>query len=248
MIPLSHFIDQLKLKLILRFILINKDIIEAFSMLAKEKDIDRTNLSTIIEDIFMTLIHKKYGEERDNFSVIVNMEKGEIEIYQEMTVVDNVTDSIEEIHVDEAKIEYDDLEVGDAYVNIISPESFGRRLINTAKQHMVQKIRDIERQSVYDEFSTKIGEIVVGNVHQIQRDQIFVHSTSGAEFILPKSEQLPNDRFRRGETIRGIIKNVEISSRGPEIIISRSDDFFLKRLFEKEIPEIEDEIIEVRAV
>ena len=228
--------------------MINKDIIEAFSMLAKEKDIDRTNLSTIIEDIFMTLIYKKYGEERNNFSVIVNMEKGEIEIYQEMTVVDNVTDSIEEIHIDEAKIEYDDLEVGDAYVNILSPESFGRRLINTAKHHMVQKIRDIERQSVYDEFSTKIGEIVVGNVHQIQRDQIFVHSTSGAEFILPKSEQLPNDRFRRGETIRAIIKNVEISSRGPEIIISRSDDFFLRRLFEKEIPEIEDEIIEVRAV
>jgi N utilization substance protein A len=88
----------------------------------------------------------------------------------------------------------------------------------------------------------------VGNVHQIQRDQIFVHSTSGAEFILPKLEQLPNDRFRRGETIRAIIKNVEVSSRGPEIIISRSDDFFLKRLFEKEIPEIEDEIIEVKAV
>ena len=228
--------------------MINKDIIEAFSLLAKEKDIDRTNLSTIIEDIFMALIYKKFGEDRENFSVIVNMEKGEIEIYQEMTVVDKVTDPIIEIHIDEAIKEYDDLEVGESYVNILNPESFGRRLINTAKQHMVQKIRDIERQSVFDEFSSKIGEIVVGNVHQIQRDQIFIHSTSGAEFILPKLEQLPNDRFRRGETIRGIIKNVEISSRGPEIILSRSDDFFLKRLFEKEIPEIEDEIIEVKAV
>ena len=228
--------------------MINKDIIEAFSLLATEKDIDRTNLSTIIEDIFMTLIYKKYVEERENFSVIVNMEKGEIEIYQEMTVVDQVTDPIIEIQIDEAKKEYDDLEVGDDYVNILNPESFGRRLINTAKQHMVQKIRDIERQTIYDEFSSKIGEIVVGNVHQIQREQIFVHSGTGAEFILPKSEQLPNDRFRRGETIRGIIKNVEISSRGPEIIISRSDDYFLKRLFEKEIPEIEDEIIEVKAV
>ena len=121
--PLSHFIYQLKL-IIQRFILINKDIIEAFSMLAKEKDIDRTNLSTIIEEIFMTLIHKKYGEERENFSVIVNMEKGEIEIYQEMTVVDKVIDSIIEIHIDEAKKEYDDLEIGDAYVNILNPESF----------------------------------------------------------------------------------------------------------------------------
>ena len=228
--------------------MINKNIIEAFSMLAKEKDIDRTNLSTIIEDIFMTLISKKYGEERENFSVIVNMEKGEIEIYQEMTVVDKVIDPVEEIHIDEAIKEYDDLIVGDAYGNILNPESFGRRLINTAKQHMVQKIRDIERQSIYDEYSSKIGEIVVGHIHQIQREQIFIHSTGGAEFILPQSEQLPNDRFRRGETIRGIIKNIATSSRGPEIIISRSDDFFLKRLFEKEIPEIEDEIIEVKAV
>ncbi len=228
--------------------MINKDIIEAFSLLAKEKDIDRTNLSTIIEDIFMALIYKKYGEERENFSVIVNMEKGEIEIYQELLVVDIVSDPISEISIVEAVKEYSDLEVGEQYVRILPPESFGRRLINTAKQYMVQKIRDIERQGVYDEFASKIGEIVIGNVYQIQRDQIFVHSTSGAEFILPKSQQLPNDRFKRGETVRGIILNVEISSKGPEIIISRSDDLFLKRLFEKEIPEIEDEIIDVKAV
>jgi len=228
--------------------LINKNIIEAFAALAKEKNIDRTNLSTIIEDIFMALIYKKYGEERENFSVIVNMEKGEIEIYQEMTVVKEVYDPVVEIELSEAVKEYDDLEVGDAYVKILSPDGFGRRLINTAKQHMVQKIRDIERQSVFDEYSSKIGEIVVGNVHQIQREQIFIHASNGAEFIMPKNQQLPNDRFRRGETIRGIIVNVEISSRGPEIIISRSDDMFLKRLFEKEIPEIEDEIIEVKAV
>jgi len=227
---------------------INKDIIEAFSLLAKEKDIDRTNLSTIIEDIFMALIYKKYGEERENFSVIVNMEKGEIEIYQEMTVVKTVIDPVTEINVNEALKDYDDLEIGDAYVNIINPESFGRRLINTAKQYMVQKIRDIERQTVYDEFSSKIGEIVVGNVYQIQRDKIFVHSNAGAEFVLPKSQQLPNDRFRRGETVRGIILDVAISSKGPEIILSRSDDLFLKRLFEKEIPEIEDDIIEVKSV
>ena len=228
--------------------MINKDIIEAFTLLAKEKDIDRTNLSTIVEDIFMTLIYKKFGEERENFSVIVNMEKGEIEIYQEMTVVKKVLDPVVEIHIDEARKEYDDLDIGDSYVKILNPESFGRRLINTAKQHMIQKIRDIERQTVYDEFASKIGEIVIGNVYQIQRDQIFVHSTGGAEFVLPRSQQLPNDRFRRGETVRGIILNVEISSKGPEIIISRSDDLFLKRLFEKEIPEIEDEIIEVKSV
>ena len=228
--------------------MINKDIIEAFSILAKDKDIDRTNLSTIIEDIFMTLIQKKYGEEYENFSVIVNMDKGEIEIYQEMSVVKVVTDPVKEISLKDAHKEYSDLELGDSYVNIVNPDSFGRRLINTAKQHMVQKIRDVERQSVFDEFSSKIGEIIVGNVYQIQRDQIFVHTSGGAEFVLPKSQQLPNDRFRRGESIRGIILNVELSNKGPEIIISRSDDLFLKRLFEKEIPEIEDDIIEVKSV
>jgi N utilization substance protein A len=176
------------------------------------------------------------------------MEKGEIEIYQEMTVVKDVLDPVIEIELSEAIKEYDDLEVGDAYVKILNPEEFGRRLINTAKQHMIQKIRDIERQTVFDEYSSKIGEIVVGNVHQIQREQIFIHASNGAEFIMPKNQQLPNDRFRRGETIRGIIENVEISSRGPEIILSRTNDMFLKRLFEKEIPEIEDEIIEVKSV
>ena len=228
--------------------MINKEIIEAFSILAKEKNIDRTNLSTIIEDIFMTLIYKKYGEEYENFSVIINMDKGEIEIYQEMLVVDKVTDPVIEIDIDSAQKEYDDLEIGEAYVKIINPDSFGRRLINTAKQYMVQKIRDIERQTVYDEFATKIGEIVIGNVYQIQRDQIFVHSSGGAEFVLPKSQQLPNDRFRRGENVRGVILDVRLSNKGPEIVLSRSDDLFLKRLFEKEIPEIEDEIIEVKAV
>ena len=228
--------------------MINKDIINAFAELAKEKNIDRTNLSTIIEEIFMSLIYKKYGEEQDNFSVIVNMDKGEIEIYQELLVVKNVKNSIEEISLEEAIKAEDDIELGEIFVKILNPENFGRRLINTAKQYLSQKIRDIERNSIFEEYSNKIGEIIVGNVHQIQRDRIFINSSDHVEFILPKLEQLPNDRYRRGESVRGIIKDVEIKSKGPEIIMSRSDDLFLKRLFEMEIPEIEDDIIEVKSV
>jgi len=230
-----------------RLALINKEIIEAFSIVAKEKNIDRTNLSTIIEDLFMTMIYKKYGEERDNFSVIVNMEKGEIEIYQEKVVVNHVLDNVCEISLQDANKIEPDLEIDDPFIDILNPEDFGRRLINTAKQHLSQRIRDIERESIFEDFNKKIGEIVVGNVHQIQRDRIFVNLDQ-AELILPKVEQLPNDRYRRGESVRGVIKSVELTSKGPEIMLSRSDNMFLERLFEMEIPEIEDGIIEIKAV
>ncbi len=227
--------------------MINKEIIEAFSVVAKEKNIDRTNLSTIIEDLFMTMIYKKYGEDRENFSVIVNMEKGEIEIYQEKVVVKDVIDPVCEISLEDALKVEPDLEIDDPFIDILSPEDFGRRLINTAKQHLSQRIRDIERESIFDEFNKKVGEIVVGSVHQIQRDRIFVNLDQ-AELLLPKSEQLPNDRYRRGESVRGVIKSVEFTSKGPEIMLSRSDNMFLERLFEMEIPEIEDGIIEIKAV
>jgi len=227
--------------------LINKDIIEAFRIVAKEKNIDRTNLSMIIEDLFMTMIYKKYGEDRDNFSVIVNMEKGEIEIYQEKTIVTDVIDPVTEISLEDAHKVEPDLGINDPFIKILSPEDFGRRLINTAKQHLAQRIRDIERESIFEDFNKKIGEIVVGSVHQIQRDRIFVNLDQ-AELILPKSEQLPNDRYRRGESVRGVIKSVEYTSKGPEIILSRGDNMFLERLFEMEIPEIEDGIIEIKAV
>jgi len=227
--------------------LINKNIVDAFSEVAKQKNIDRTNLNTIIEDLFMSMISKKYGEDYDNFSVIVNMEKGEIEIYQEKTIVDNVVDPIVEInHKDALKVE-PDLEVGDPFVEIIDPTTFGRRIINTAKQYLSQKIRDIESQSLYESFSKKVGEIITGSIHQIQRDRIFINCDN-AEVILPKNEQLPVDRYKRGESVRGVIKAVDYSSRGAEIILSRSDDSFLKKLFEMEIPEIEDGIIEIKTL
>ena len=227
--------------------MINKSIIEAFSEVAKQKSIDRTNLNTIIEELFMSMILKKYGEESDNFSVIVNMDKGEIEIYQEKIIVKKVMDEVKEIsHKEALKIE-PDLEIGDPFVEIIDPSTFGRRIINTAKQYLSQKIRDVESQALYEIFSKRIGQIVTGSIHQIQRDRIFINCEN-AELILPKNEQLPVDRYKRGESVRGIVKSVDYSSRGAEIILSRSDDKFLEQLFEMEIPEIEDGIIEIKNV
>ena len=227
--------------------MINKELIEAFTAVAREKNIDRTNLGTIIEDLFMTLIQKRYGEEVENFSVIVNMERGEIEIYQEMTIVDEVMDPIEEITLEDACKVEPGLEIGDPFIKVLDPNHFGRRLINLAKQQLSQRIRDIEKEAIFEEYSSRVGEIATGYVHQIQRNTVFIN-IDRTEFVLPAKEQMENDRFRRGQTVRGVIKSVEWSSKGPEIILSRSDNMFLKRLLEMEVPEIEEEIIEIKAV
>ena len=226
--------------------MINKDIIEAFSVVAKEKNIDRTNLSTIIEDLFKGLIEKKYGE-KDNFSVIVNMDKGEVEIYQEMVIVDDVDDPIVEIDIKEAQKVEPDLELGDPFIKVLDPEQFGRRLINSAKQHLSQKIRDVEKESIYEQFHDRVGEVITGTIHQIQHDRVFVLCDQ-IEMVLNRADQIPGDRYKRGETIRSVIKSVEINSKGPDIRLSRADNLFLERLFEMEIPEIEDGIIEVKSV
>ncbi len=226
-----------------------KQIVEAFKVLAKEKNIDKDNLSLIIEGLFTSLLMKKYGEENiDNFSVIINMDRGEVEIYHEKNVVDVVKDDVLEINLENAKKVDSTLEIGELCIEIVDPSIFGRRLINTAKQHLSQKIKDIEKKSVYDNFIDKINDIYTGYVHQIQRDRIFINDEEKIELILPKSEQIPTDRYKRGEQVRGIIKKVEYTLRGPEIILSRSDDVYLEKLFELEVPEIEDGIIEIKKI
>ena len=225
----------------------NQNIIEAFSIIAREKNIDRTNLGTIIEDLFMTLIEKKYGEECDNFSVIVNMEKGEIEIYQEMIIVEDIVDSVKEISLEDANEIEPSLVIGDPFIKVHQPSDFGRRLINTAKQHLNQKIKDVEKQVVFDEYESKIGEIVVGYIHQIHRENVYVNIDK-IELRIPIGNQISNDRYRRGDTVRAIVKSIDWTPRGPDIILSRSDNVFLNRLFEMEIPEIEDGIIDIKEV
>jgi len=227
----------------------SKIIIEAFSALAKEKSIDKEHLTNIIEEVFMSLILKKYGEEyEDKFSIIVNMERGEIEIYQEKDVVSVVSDKLHEISIDDVTKVDNTLKVGDIYIDIISIDTFGRRLINTGKQFLIQKINDVKKKAIYDDYYTKIDDICTAYVHQIQRDRIFLSTEQKIEILLPKSEQIPNDRYRRGDQVRGIIKSVEYLTKGPEIILSRNANKYLEKLFELEVPEIEDGIIEIRKV
>ena len=222
------------------------DIVEAFSLLVKEKSIDKEVLSRILEEIFLAMIKKKYGTS-DNFDCYVNMDKGEIEIYQSKTIVEEVLDPVTEIELERAIKTEPDLELGDEFLEIIDPATFGRRLIISAKQNLNQRIKEVEKELVYEEYKNRIGEIISGDVRQMNRDGIYLNSDR-IEVLLPKPEQIPTERYHRGETLRGVIKDVKWSSRGPEIIVSRADSTFLARLFELEVPEINEGIIDIKTI
>lgn len=222
------------------------EIAEAFSQLIKEKNIDKEQLTEIVHSTVMGMIKKKYGT-TDNFDVYVSLDKGEIEVHQTKVIVENVTDEVREIDVDTARMTEPDLEPGDEFLVIIDPVTFGRRLITSAKQNLNQRIRDEEKRAISDEFETRLGEIVMGDIRQISRGDVFVN-VDRTEVLLPKKEQIENERYRRGDNLRALVKEVRRTSRGPEIIVSRSDPKFLVRLFELEVPEIYDGIIEIKAV
>ena len=223
--------------------MISRDIISAFSAIAKEKNIERDKLSEIIENVFTKLIEKKFGETA-NFDVIVNMDKGEIEIYHYKTVVEDVEDPVNEISVEEAQEIEPDLEAGDPFVDIIDPGAFGRRNISHAKQILNQEIIKVERNAIYEEYKDKVGEVIIGDIHQIRRNAVFIH-LGKAELKMPRSEQIRGERYRRGDDIKVLIKDAVMTPKGPEIIASRADNKFLEILFENEVPEIYDQTIEI---
>ena len=229
--------------------MVNRELIEVFSEIAREKNVERSELATILEELFLYVIEKEYGDS-SNCSCIVNLDKGEIEIYAEKTIVDEIDDYKVEITLEEAiqkEPDASDLEVGDIFVEVIDPRVFGRRLVVTAKQFFAQRLRDVERNYIYEDYANRIGEIVIGVVHQVQRDGVFINIEQ-AELRMPKSEQIHMERYRRGETVRAVIKSVEVTAKGPDIIVSRSDNHFLYKLFELEVPEIEDGIIEITSI
>lgn len=230
--------------------MVNRELIEVFSEIAREKkNVERSELGSILEQLFLYIIEKQRGDS-SNCSVIVNLDKGEIEIYAEKLIVDKVEDSACEITKNEV-LKQDpslaDLEVGDTFVEVVDPTVFGRRMIAHAKQFFAQRIRDVERKYIYEDYANRVGEIVIGVVHQVQRDNVFVN-IEHAELRLPRSEQIPGERYRRGDTVRAVITSVEVTSKGPDIVISRSDNHFLYKLFEMEVPEIEDGIIDIKAI
>lgn len=226
----------------------NYDIVESFAQMVREKGIDKDVLGGILEDIFGLLVKKKFGEEA-KYDVVVNMDRGDIEIFLEREIVDVVEDPNAQIGIEEVnrKGNADELEVGDDFVEKIELASLGRRLVILAKQSLNQKIRELEKEIVFNEYQELLGEIVVGDIYQIRKSDILVNHNKN-ELVLPRSEQIPFERYKKGETVRAIVKEVRKGSSGPVIIISRSDNMFLRRLFEIEIPEIYDGIIEIKGI
>lgn len=224
----------------------NTEIIEAITQIAREKKIDKESLRDMLENIFTQMVIKKYGH-ADNFDVIVNIDKGDIEIFQEKTVVEEVEDPVTQIDLVAAKRLDPDAELDEDIVEVVDPESFGRRLIITAKQNLYQKIRDFERETVLEEYKNRLGEIIIGDIRQVNKRGMFVN-VDKTEVFLPREEQIQSERLRRGDTVRAIIKEVRADVKGSDIIVSRADKKFLIRLFELEVPEIYDGIVEIKNV
>lgn len=226
----------------------NSSIVESFSYMVREKGLDKDVLGGIIEEVFGVLVKKQYGQE-SNFEVVVNMDKGDIEIFLEREIVDEVEDPETQISIEEVDEQgnEDELEVGEEYIEKIDLSQFGRRHINLARQNLNQKIREIEKEIIFKEYSEMLGEIVVGDIYQVRKNDILVNHNKN-ELVLPRSEQIQRERYRKGDTIRAVIKEIRKTPNGPIIVISRADNLFLKRLFEIEIPEIYDGIIEIKDI
>jgi N utilization substance protein A len=226
----------------------NAPIVEAISQILRDKSMDKDVFREIIEEVFLAMIKKKYGD-AENFDVIFNLEKGDIEIFCEKTVVDDddLVDPVTEMPLSRAAKIDPDLDIGETYAELVNIEEFGRRLVMSARQNLTQKIREIEKENIYLEFSQRVGEVVTGEIHQINRREIRINLDKH-EAILPKSEQIYNEKYMRGKTVRAIIKEVRRTTKDPEVIVSRSDPQFVRRLFELEVPEIFDNIIEIVSV
>jgi len=224
---------------------ISKQIIQSFAEIAKDKDIDKDLLLSILEDVFRTMIRKKYGSD-DAFEVILNADRGEVQILHIREVVppEELTDEVQEITIEEAQKHDPDLELYDEFAQELNIQDFGRRAVMMARQQLAQRIREIEKDNVFSEYSDRVGEIVLGDVYQIRNHEMLVNH-NGVELTLPKDEQIYKDRYHKGDTIRAVVKEVKRYHGNPSVIISRTSPLFLERLFENEIPEVFDGIIDL---
>ena len=225
-------------------------LIDAFKDFKEEKSIDRPVMLGVLKDVFLTQLAKTYGS-ADNFDVIINVDKGDCEIYQNFEVVEEVENPVTEITVDEIKAETgdDDYEIGDTYTRKLSLSSFGRRGILNIRQNLQGRIMDIEKANVYKRYSERVGEIFTGEVYQTWKNEVLILDEDGNELRMPRAEQIPGEHFKKGDNIRAIIKSVEMrNNTTPYIVLSRTSNDFLEKLFEMEVPEIYDGLITIKKV
>jgi len=224
------------------------NLVDAFTEFSRFKNIDRATLMGVLEEVFRTMIRKEYVSD-ENFEIIVNVDKGDIQGFREREVVEDLEleDESHQIPLSEALEQDPDYEVGDVVAEEINFFSFGRKIVQTAKQTLTQKIRDLEKAAIVEQYQDMVGTIIVGEVYQVWRNEILV-SHEGAELILPKTEQIPKDRFRKGDTLRAVVLEVQLKNNNPRIVISRAAPLFLEKLFEQEVPEIYDGLINIRGI
>ena len=225
-------------------------LIDAFKDFKDEKSIDRPTMMGVLKDVFLTQIAKIYGS-ADNFDVIVNVDKGTCEIYQNFESVEEVENPNAEMTLEQVRQEDggDDYEIGDSYAKIFPLSAFGRRGILNIRQNLQGRIMDIEKANVYKKYLAKVGELFTGEVYQTWTKEVLILDEDGNELHIPKNEQIPGERFKKGDSVRAIIKSVDMKNNTtPYITLSRTSDGFLERLFEHEVPEIADGLITVKKV
>ena len=225
------------------------NLIEAFQEFKEAENIDRPTMMKVVEDVFKTLLRKKFGSD-ENFDVIVNAEKGDLEIFRRRTIVEDgeVNDPLAEVAYSEAvKIE-PDFEVGEELYEGVDMLDFGRRAILAAKQTLASRISDLKKNVLVKKYSDRIGEIINAEIYQVWKKEVLLMDEEGNELILPKSEQIPQDYFKKGENIRAVVRRVDLKNNSPVIILSRTSPDFLAKLLEIEVPEIFDGLITIRKI
>lgn len=227
----------------------NLNLVESFSEFKELKSIDRETMMRILEDVFRAMLIKKYGTD-SNIDIIVNIDKGDLEIWRNRVIVEDseLKDPVLEIPYSEAiKIE-PDFEVGEDVSEAVYISDFGRREILSIRQNLMAKIQDYEHNIIYKRYKERIGEIITGEVYQVWKREILLLDDAGVELLLPKSEQIPADFFRKGDTVRAVVLKVDVKNNTPIIVLSRTSPIFLERLFEQEVPEIFDGLITIKRI
>ncbi|MFH2141594.1 MAG: transcription termination factor NusA [Bacteroidota bacterium] len=225
------------------------NLIETFAEFKDLKNIDRATMMSVLEDVFRNILIKKY-ETADNFDIIINIDKGDFEIWRNRTVVadDNIQNPNLEIALSDALKVDEDYEVGEDFTDEVKLLDFGRRAILSLRQNLTSKILELEKDNIYTKYKDRIGEIVTAEVYQVWKKEILLIDDEGNELILPKTEQIPSDYFRKGDTIRAVVIKVEMKNNNPLILLSRTSPVFLERLFELEVPEIFDGLITIKKI
>ena len=221
--------------------------VSTFAEFKDLKNIDRPTMMSVLEDIFRSQLTKMYGT-ADNFDLIINIDKGDFEVWRNREVVDKVEDPSTQISLEEVSKIDDSYEIGEQYTEEVKLSEFGRRGILNLKQNLSGRIMDIEKANLYNKYKEKTGEVVVGEVYQVWKKEILIMDEDGNELLLPKMEQIPSDFFRKGDTVRAVVLSVEMRNNTPVITLSRTSSVFLERLFEQEVPEIFDGLITIRKI